>query len=61
MPDGEHFGGHNATCKRPMHLFLNQQHVVPIGIADESAFGKSGFVLWHCDNAGRNETNVRVA
>ena len=41
-------------------LLLNQQDVMPVGIAYNCAFGKCRFVL-RTDYAGRNETHVCVA
>ena len=66
MRDGGDVGdgirlGTVATTPARCELFLNQQHVVALGVADQRAFCESSFVLRHHNHAGRNEMHVRIA
>ena len=51
----------NATHKSSMRLLRDQQDIVSVRIADESAFGETGSILWHHHNAWGNKTDMGVA
>src|SRR5947207_12442828 len=41
-------------------LFLNQQNIVPVWIADQYPFGKTNLIFRHGDDSRRDEPNIAI-